>query len=132
MHDWRRHFFYRRVCLKTTWKLRIGVLLLVILAIVSTHKFWTLRVARSLACAGEVAPSDVIVVENFDPVYVVFERAAALEKAGVAPRALVPVQGGRDPSVPSPIFRGIAEVMARQARLDTWDVAPIQQIEPIS
>src|SRR5262245_49874166 len=98
MPDWRRHFFYSTVCVKTTWKFRIVVLAFIILALVSTRELWTPRTARSLVCAQEIAPSDVILIENFDPTYVLFERAAALEKAGVAPRALVPVQAGREPA----------------------------------
>src|SRR5262249_52623427 len=46
------------------------------------------------------------------------------------PRTLVPVQVSRDPSLANPIFTGIAEVMARQARLQAWEGLPIQEIEP--
>jgi hypothetical protein len=132
MRDWRRHLLHTRPCVKTTWKLRLGMLLVLILAVTLTQQFWIVQIGHSLVCAQEVAPSDVILIENFDPNYVVFERAAALERAGLAPRTLVPVQASRDPGVPNPIFKGIAEVMARQARLTTWEAVPIQEIEPIS
>ena len=132
MCDWGRHFFYRRVCLKTTWKLRVGALVLAILAVAATREFWIAHVGRSLVCAQELAPSDIILIENFDPNYVLFERAAQLEKAGLAPRTMVPVQAARDPALANPIFKGFAEVMAREARLNAWDIIPIQEIEPIS
>ena len=132
MASWRRHLFYTRQCVKITWKLRLGVLIVAALALASTSRIWTGAIAHSLVCAQDVAPSDLILVENFDPNYVLFERAAALEEAGLAPRALVPVQASHAPGVANPIFRGIAEIMARQARLETWEVLPIQEIEPIS
>jgi len=83
-------------------------------------------------CAPDVAPSDVILVENFDPDYLLFERAAELEKAGLARRILVPVEASPDPEVPNLVSKGIAEVMARQARIAVWDVIPIPTIEPIA
>ena len=66
---------------KTTWKLRLVILAVVIVASVSTHRFWTSRIGESLVCAEDVAPSDAILVENFDPSYPVFQHAAALEEA---------------------------------------------------
>jgi len=132
MPSWRGHFFYTRVCLKTTWKLRIGAAIILIVAIAATQTWWAAGIEQGLACARELAPSDVIVIENFDPTYVLFERAAELEKAGLAPRTLVPVQAARDGNLPNPIFKGFADIMARQARLETWDVIPIREIEPIS
>ena len=56
-----------------------------------THGWWTVAVARSLVCDANAAPSDAILVENFDSDYLVFERAANLRRAGFAPRVLVPV-----------------------------------------
>src|SRR5437868_6785894 len=120
MGTWRRHFFYEKKSLRTTWKLRIGVSILVIAAGVLTRDFWSTQIGRSLVCASDVAPSDVILIENFDQNYLLFERAAALQKAGLAPRTVVPVQVSPDPEVPNPISKGIAEVMARQARMGTW------------
>jgi hypothetical protein len=129
---WRRHLFYTRTSTRATWKLRLAVLALVVLAASATRGLWTARIGRSLVCAEEVAPSDLILVENFDPDYLVFERAATLQAAGLAPRALVPVQGSRNPGVPNPVSTGVAEVMARQARLGRWEAFPIREVEPIT
>jgi hypothetical protein len=129
---WRRLLVYRSTRTRTTWKLRLAVLVALVLVLVATRAFWTARLGRSLVCAEELAPSDLILVENFDPDYLVFERAAALQAAGLAPRALVPVQASREPGVPNPVSTGIAEVMARQARLRAWEVLPILESEPIT
>lgn len=111
------------------WKLRLGLLVGAILAVAGTKSLWAPAIGRSLVCGGDVAPSDLIIVENFDPNYLLFERAAALQKAGFAPRALVPV---RAPEAANPVSRGIAELMARQAEMQSWATVPVLEIEPIS
>ena len=115
-----------------TWKLRLALLLLVLLLGWVTRGFWMLRIGQSLVCPEEIAPSDAILVENFDPDYLLFERAAALHNAGVASRVLVPTEASRDPARPNPVSQGIAEVMARVARLQNLELIPIQESEPIS
>jgi hypothetical protein len=55
--------------------------MLVMLFVSVTRGLWTLRIGQSLVCTVEMSPSDVILVENFNPYYLVFERAAALHKA---------------------------------------------------
>jgi hypothetical protein len=117
--------------LRTSWRLSLG-LLVVILATMLTSRLWTAQITRSLTCAESLAPSDAMLVENFDPHYVLFERAAALERDGFAPVALVPVERAYDPNVANPVWLGIAEVMARQARLRKWRAIPIGLTEPIS
>jgi len=132
MFRWRRHLFYATHCIKTTWKLRIAVIAVLIIAVVSTRGFWTEWIARSLVCERDLAPSDVLLIENFDPQYLLFERAAALRQAGLAGRILVPVQASRDPNVANLVSYGIADVMAKYARLGAWESVPIPEIEPIS
>src|SRR5437870_2342545 len=130
--QWQRHFFYRKVVLKTTWKLRLALLLLLLLLGSVTRGFWTLRIGQSLVCPEEIVPSDVILPENFDPDYLVFERAAALQRAGVAFRVFVPVPAARDPARPNLVSQSIAEVMARVARMPEPEFIPTREIEPIS
>ena len=72
-----------------------------------------------------------MLVENFEPTYVLFEKAAELEKAGMAPMAFVPVEEAPNRAGPNPVSRGVAEVMARHARLRSWRVVTIRQTEPI-
>src|SRR5215471_11759536 len=130
--QWQRHFVYRKVSLKTTWKLRLALLTLVLLIASVTRGFWMLHIGQSLVCTEELAPSDIILVENFDPNYLLFERAAALLKAGFASRVLVPTPVWGEPAKPNPVSQGIAEVMARVARLQEMELMPIRTIEPIS
>jgi len=132
MRAWRRHLFYTTTSIKATWKLRLGLLVLVILVGILTRGFLVSRVGRSLVCREDVAASDVILVENFDQNYLLFERAAALEKAGIARKTLVPVEASGDPNVANPVSRGVAEVMARQARLAVWEVVIVRETEPVS
>jgi hypothetical protein len=129
---WTRHFYYRAEHTRTTWKFRLGFLALVVVAAWLTRGWWTIAIARSLVCEANNAQSDAILVENFDPDYLVFERAARLQVAGIAPKALVPVLESRNPGVPNPVSTGIAEVMARQSRLAAWEALPIRDIEPIT
>jgi hypothetical protein len=131
MREWRRHLYYTTTSIKTTWTLRAAVLVVLILIGVSTRGALASYVGRSLVCQEDLAPSDVMLVENFDPSYLVFERAAALKRAGLASRTLVPIGAARADAA-NPVSKGIAEVMARQARLTDWEIVPVWEVEPIS
>jgi hypothetical protein len=130
--QWQRHFFYRQESLKTTWKFRLALLMLIVLLGSVTRGFWMSRIGQSLVCTEEIAPSDVILVENFDPHYLVFERAAALHKAGMAARVLVPTDASRDPEIPDLVSQGITELMIRMAQLQNPELLSIRISEPIS
>jgi hypothetical protein len=130
--QWQRHFFYKKASLKTTWKFRLALLMLVMLLVSITRGFWMLKIGQSLVCTEEVSPSDVILVENFDPYYLIFERAATLHKAGLAARVLVPTDASRDSERANSVSQGIAELMARVARLQNVEILPIRIREPVS
>jgi hypothetical protein len=129
---WTRHLFYRAERTTTTWTLRLGVLAIVVVAVWLTGPWWTAAVGRSLVCDASVGRSDAILIENFDPDYLLFERAARLRRAGLAPRVLVPVNADRGGSVANGVSLGTAELMARIARLGPFDVIPLRHEEPIS
>ena len=129
--QWQRHFFSKKESIKTTWKFRLVLLMLVMLLVSVTRGFWTLRIGQSLVCTEEMSPSDVILVENFDPHYLVFERAAALHKRGLAVRVLVPTDASHDPERTDLVSRGITELMARVARLQDPEILPIRIFEPV-
>ena len=93
---------------------------------------WTVALASSLVCNPHVARSDAILIDNFDPDYLLFERATQLRRAGLATRVLVPVSTGSDTSKPNPVALGTAELMASLARLGPFEIVPIRVIEPIS
>ena len=97
-----------------------------------TSGWWTAAVARSLVCDANVAPADAILVENFDPDYLLFERANRLRGAGLATRVLVPIRIDPDTLEPNDVALGMAEVMARIARVGPIDVVPTREAEPIT
>ncbi len=125
-------FFYRKEALKTTWKFRLVLFMLVILPVFATRKLWTLTIGQSLVCTEEIRPSDVLLIENFDPNYLVFERAATLQRAGLAARVLIPTDISGDSEKATLVSQGIAEFMAQIARLREPEILPIHIREPIS
>jgi len=129
---WTRHLVYRAEHTRTTWKLRLGLLTLVVVGLWLTAGWWTEAIGRGLVCDASVGPSDAILVENFDPDYLLFERARNLRRAGVAARVLVPVHTDPGTQEPNDVAIGIAEVMARISRIGAIEVIPISQVEPIS
>jgi hypothetical protein len=73
-----------------------------------TRGWWSVAIAESLVCDADAAPSDAILVENFDIDYLTFETAARLRQAGVAPRVLVPVAADGDPLQPKGVQLGVS------------------------
>jgi len=129
---WTRHVYYRTVRTRTTWRFRVSLVALVLFVGWLTRGWFSVAIARSLVCESNVAPSDAILVENFDPNYLVFERAAQLRRTGVASRILVPITGGQSVSETNAVALGIAAVMSNQARLGATEIVPIREIEPYS
>ena len=131
-NPWYRHFLYRKQVLKTTWKLKLLIVLVVAAIVVVPREYWAQRIAQSLVCEKRVVQSDALLLENFDISYPVFERAVALQREGIAPRTFVPVSAGLDSSTPHEVSRQFVEVMVRASRLEGYEVIPIREIEPIS
>ncbi len=129
---WRRHFFHRRESIKTTWKLRLAIVLLALLVISVTRNFWSMRIGQSLTCTEKIGRSDIMLVDNVDPDYLLFERAATLHKAGLASRVLIPVQVSHESERANSVSIGIAELMARVAQVQAPEIMPIRASEPIS
>lgn len=131
-HDWTRHLVYRTERYKTTWKLRLGLPVVVGLGLWLTSGWWTQAVGRSLVCSASVGPSDAILVDNFDPDYLLFERANRLVRAGFAKRVLVLVHTDAGTSEINDVSLGMAEVMARIARVGPIEPVPFREAEPIT
>jgi hypothetical protein len=129
---WQRHFLSRKEVVKLTWKLRLSLLVLITVSALITRHSWSTRISKSLTCREQVTPSDLILVENLDPSYVLFERAATLRNEGFASRVLVPVQVSDAYERANAASIGIAELMARLADLQTPEIMPIRANEPIS
>lgn len=129
---WTRHLYYRTEHTKTTWKLRLGLLALAVVALWLIRGWWTVAIARSLVCDAKLAPSDAILVENFDPDYLLFERATRLRRAGLAARVLVPIRTDPGTQDPNDVALGVARVMVGIARTGPVELVPTRQIEPIT
>ena len=129
---WTRHFVYRSERTRTTWKLRLAIVALVTVSAWLTREWWSVAIARSLVCDADGAPSEAMLLENFDPDYRVFERAGELRRDGFATRVLVPIGPDGATSESNSVDVGIAEMMARTARLGAIDIVPIRKVEPIS
>jgi uncharacterized SAM-binding protein YcdF (DUF218 family) len=112
----------------------VTVLAIVCMAGLAAFFFlWIPRVGHNLACEDLPRPGDAILVENFDPSYLVFERAGELQKAGLAPRIVVPTTAGSGPGGLNGVAAGFVDVLARAARLEVApEMIPIEEIEPIS
>ena len=129
---WTRHLVYRAERTRTTWKFRVALVALVVVALWLPRGWWTAAIGRSLVCDGSVAPSDAILVENFDADYLVFERATQLRKSGFASRVLVPTPTDPGTSEPNAVALATVEVIARIARVGPIEIVPIRVVEPIS
>jgi hypothetical protein len=97
-----------------------------------TTDFWAATVGASLVCPEEVSRGQALLVENFDPDYLVFERATTLHRAGLAPRIFVPVWADAASRTLKGIEEGTANLMARAAHLPTMEVIPVIEEEPIT
>src|SRR5712671_1063788 len=131
MTEWQRHFFYRKEVWKTTWTLRLSVVFFFVIAVLLMRSFLADRIGQSLVCRESADHSDALLVENFDAEYLVFERAAALRRAGVASRVLVPVWSGSDPTKTNSSSEGVVELYVRIARLSDFTAIPVEEREPI-
>ena len=60
------NLLYRKQVLKTTWKLRVFLLFLLIVFVLATGRFWLLLMSESLVHEDQMAPSDVILVESWE------------------------------------------------------------------
>jgi hypothetical protein len=132
MAGWGRHFFYRKEVWKTTWIFRLSVLFVFIAIALLTRNVLADRIGKSLVCKEHANRSDAILVENFDPEYLVFERAATLKSEGIASRVYVPVSGSADPEYPDTSSNGVVDEFARVARLTNLTPIPVHQVEPIT
>jgi hypothetical protein len=128
---WTQLFVYRAECTRTTWKFRIGLVAFVVVTLWLTSGWWTVGIARSLACEPSRAPSDAILVENFESSYLAYERAARLRREGLAARVLV--QTLTDPGQePDEVAIARLQVMARISRIGAIEIIPTPQREPIT
>lgn len=128
---WSNRLLYRTECVKTTWTFRLGLMGCFVALIWLTRGFWVPAIGHSLVCKAEIGPADALLVENFDPNYLVFERAEALYREGLASRVLVPTSSFAD-GTESRVAKEIVELMVRLARLEKAETIPVREVEPYS
>jgi hypothetical protein len=101
-------------------------------SLLATRALWMRAIGRGLVCASSVAPSDAIVVDNFDYNYLVFEHTAELQRSGIGSRIYVPAEASRDPTRVGTVARLIVEAMVRVADVHDPEIFPVPEREPIS
>jgi hypothetical protein len=130
---WTRHFFRRKESLRTTWKFRVAALGFLVLLAFLTRGIWIPGIGRSLVCDAQTGSADAILIDNLDPTYALFLRAArGYVRSEPGPRVLVPVDAVGDFGESNTISRGIADLMASAAGLSSWEPIPVRIREPVS
>jgi hypothetical protein len=123
----------RKTVWQTTWTARVLLVAITLSLIVSTRTIWSEPFALNLVCSSDQAKVDVVVVENLDSDYLLFEQAADLIGQNKARFALVLVQAnGKSPFEAEEVPQGVAELMIRIAHLKNSELLPIEQKEPIT
>jgi hypothetical protein len=100
-------------------------------AIFGSRPWWARAIGNSLVCSESVASSDALLIENFDPEYEVFQRAADLYRAGIASRVVVPVLAESE-GAERKVATGTAELLASVAHLPSMELLPLEIREPIT
>jgi hypothetical protein len=110
-----------------------AAVVLVLVAGASMLGWGKAAIARGLVCLPEEARDPAILVENLDPSYLLFERAAALQRDRPSTRVLVPAQAASGyPEVANPVSQGVAQLMGRLAGVRNLEIIPIREAEPYS
>lgn len=118
--------------MRLAWVIRLSVAAIVVLIVLATRAWWVPAVGRAMVCESQVGPADAIVIDNVETNYLLFERAADLQRQHIASRILVPTQAAPDTKEPDLVSAGIVELLARISRLDGFEMIPTFESEPIT
>jgi hypothetical protein len=130
---WRHLWVRPKTIYKTTWTARLLLAIVLLALAMLTRSLWVPALAWHLVCGSDTTGADILLVENLDPDYLLFEQAADRINRGQAQSALVLVQAsGKDPEKSGLVSQGIAELMIKVARLRSVELLPIEQEEPIT
>jgi hypothetical protein len=97
-----------------------------------TSGLWLRSIGKCLVCEGNIHACQAILIENFDPNYLLFEHVAKLLREKQADKVFIPVQPDRTVEGPNSVSEGIVQVMSRAAWIPQPEMIPIKEIEPIS
>jgi uncharacterized SAM-binding protein YcdF (DUF218 family) len=101
-------------------------------ATVLTARYWLQDLGSSLVYQGRIQVSQAILIENFDPNYLLFERTEQLLREGWAKFVFVIAQEGHIPGRAFSVSEGFIQVMARVAGMAPPEIITFREIEPIS
>lgn len=127
---WRKFIWRRKEVLRTTWRFRLVAGAAVLLLLLAAHRPILTAVGRSLIHSDPAVASDAIVLEHYDPDYLIFERAREVRESGLAQRVLVPCQTFGGPTNLNAVSAGIIDVMTRVSRLEDTERIPLNSQEP--
>ncbi len=114
------------------WKI-LGVSVLLLLGLTfATRGWWLDWGARSLVCEEDSASGDVLLIDNLESNYLLFEKAEELVSSGRVQRVMAMVPTTADGDHPGRIAQGIVNLMAEVARIERLETIPVLEEEPIS
>lgn len=130
---WQRQIVHQTTCYRTTLRFRLSALALLLVLLTATRGWWVSAVGWSLVNIAEIETPDLILIDNLDSNYLLFETAADLKKSRICKAVLVPVAASsQDPARPCLLQRELAELMIRMAHLDSVKLLPVKGGEPIT
>jgi len=126
-------FLYEVRKLKTTWKLRIGVILALILFALLTGNYWLVAIGHSLVHEDELVRSDVILIEDFElGDYLLYEAAAGLQDRELGTRVLVTGWTRSNRTSPDPWVRQVIQTISSAAGVEGPEIIGMRELEPIT
>jgi len=124
-------FFYRKVCWKTTWLFRLILLFAVLLVLLAAKGPALRAIGESLVIHVGSEHCDAVLIENFDPNYLLFEESRKLLNSGMDAGVFVPVPYNRGKSGPNRVSAETVSVMAEVSRIGDYRTINIPETEPI-
>jgi hypothetical protein len=129
---WKSWVLTKKQVTVTTWRFRLLVLAAVTAVLYFSYPRGLIAIGNLLLHEEPLKPAELILLENFNPEYAVFEEARKLVGAGYASRVLIPVRCDDGTGQPDPIEEGIVKVMIQAAGMRQFEILPLRHTEPVS
>lgn len=99
----------------------------------ASRQWWNPGLGFALVCDSQFERPDLILIDNLDSNYLLLEKAAELKEKVVGEKVLIPVSASaRNCEKPNLVTHEIAKIMIRVAGIETAEIIPIKQEEPIT